>query len=314
MENSFLPEDQFGYVDFKNSSNINKSRKFIYIICLVICLFIFYFLFLSAPADFPLPSVVRIEKGSSLRNVSSILKKQNIIHSRTAFEFFVIIMGGEKHMISANYLFENKLPVFEIARRISGGEHNMAPVTLTIPEGLNLNQIADMAVSKLVDFDKAKFLLAVKDKEGYLFPDTYFFLVNANEIDVIKSMTENFEKKLTPLLPEISSSGKTKKDIIIMASIIEWEAKGDTDRGVISGILWKRIKIGMPLQVDAALETYKTKGLPRSPIGNPGLEAIKASIHPQSSPYFYYLHDKNGNIYYAKTFSEHKENIARYLK
>ena len=99
-----------------------------------------------------------------------------------------------------------------------------------------------------------------------------------------------------------------------MASIIERESKGDVDRRVISGILWKRIKIGMPLQVDAAPDTYKTKGLPKSPIGNPGILAIQAAIHPTRSPYLYYLHDKNGNIYYAKTFLEHKQNIARYLK
>ena len=167
---------------------------------------------------------------------------------------------------------------------------------------------------KLANFNKDKFLLEAKDKEGYLFPDTYFFLNNANETDVIKSMSDNFEKKINPLLSEIISSGKTEKEIIIMASIIEREAKGEIDRDVISGILWKRISIGMPLQVDAAPETYKVKGLPKSPICNPGLEAIKASIHPQSSPYLYYLHDKDGNIHYARTFAEHKKNKLKYLK
>jgi UPF0755 protein len=70
----------------------------------------------------------------------------------------------------------------------------------------------------------------------------------------------------------------------------------------------------MPLQVDAMPDTYKNKGLPNSPIGNPGLKAIEAAIHPQTSPYLYYLHDKNGNIYYAKTFTEHEVNIKKYLK
>jgi UPF0755 protein len=98
-----------------------------------------------------------------------------------------------------------------------------------------------------------------------------------------------------------------------MASLIEGEAKGDIDRGIISGILWKRIKIGMPLQVDASPETYKVKGLPKSPIGNPGIKTIEAAINPQNSPYFYYLHDKNGNIHYAKTFTEHEANIKKYL-
>jgi UPF0755 protein len=314
MENSFLPDD-FGHNVGYPASSIGKIKKIVfYAVGLIIFLSLFYFSFLSAPGNFPLRTVVKIEPGMSLHSVSSVLKKQHIIRSRLAFEILVIIWGGEKHIISADYLFENKLPVFEIARRIAGGKHHMAPVVVTIPEGFDVNQIGDIATLELANFNKTEFLLGARDKEGYLFPDTYFFLNNADEIDVIKSMSDNFEKKINPLLSEIISSGQTGKDIIIMASIIEREAKGEIDRGVISGILWKRISIGMPLQADSAPETYKVKGLPKSPIGNPGLEAIKVAIHPQSSPYFYYLHDKNGNIHYAKNFSEHTKNKSIYLK
>ena len=268
---------------------------------------------MSAPKNFPAGVVVKIEPGMSLRKVSSKLKNEHIIRSRLAFEAFVIIFDREKRIISTDYYFENKMSVYEIARRISKGEHDMAPISVTIPEGFDLNQIGDAFAQELTNFSKAKFLSQAKNLEGYLFPDTYFFLTTNKEEDVIESMSKNFEKKTAPLLPEIISSGKTEKDIIIMASIIEREAKGDADRGVISGILWKRISINMPLQVDAAPETYKTRGLPESPIGNPGLLAIKASIHPQSSPYLYYLHDKNGNIHYAKTFAEHVKNKLKYL-
>ena len=290
-----------------------QNKNIFYILGAVLFLVFFYILFLGAPSNFPVNKVIKIEVGMSLRNVSDILKKEHVIRSRLAFESFMRILGGENHIISANYLFEKKLPVFEIARRIAGGEHHTAPVVITIPEGFDINQIADTASLKLENFNKAEFFIKTKDLEGYLFPDTYFFLNNANETDVIKSMSENFNKKITPLFTEIASSGKSEKDIIIMASIIEGESKGDIDRGVISGILWKRIKIGMPLQVDSAPLTYKTKGLPKSPISNPGLAAIVASIHPQSSPYFYYLHDKDGNIHYAKTFTEHNQNIKKYL-
>lgn len=194
-------------------------------------------------------------------------------------------------------------------------EHQPAPVAVvTIPEGFNLNQIADTASSKLANFNKINFLLETKGLEGYLFPDTYFFLRNANEKDVIKSMNDNFERKIIPLTPEIISSGKTEKEIVEMASIIEREAKGDADRGIISGILWKRIKIGIPLQVDSVPDTYKTKGLPENPIGNPGQKAIEVAINPQSSPYLYYLHDKDGNVHYATTFAEHLKNIQKYLR
>src|SRR5258706_13074227 len=97
-------------------SKLNKKNA-IYILCSVAFLIIFYFLFISGPADFPSGVIVKIEPGMSLRNVSAILNTKHIIRSRVAFESFAIIMGVEKHIISANYLFENKLPVFKIARR-----------------------------------------------------------------------------------------------------------------------------------------------------------------------------------------------------
>jgi UPF0755 protein len=291
----------------------SANKGFFYILSAIIFLVFFYTLFLTAPSNFISRTIVSVEPGMSLHNVSAVLKKDNIIRFRLPFEFFMIIFGGEKHLISADYLFENKLPVWQVAERIARGEHHMPPVSVTIPEGFNVNQIADVFSSKLANFNKTKFLAQAKGLEGYLFPDTYFFLTNADEKDVIISMSDNFNKKITPLLPKITSSGKTEKEIIIMSSIIEREAEGNIDRGVIAGILWKRISIGMPLQVDVAPETYKTKGLPESPIGNPGTLAIESAINPQNSSYLYYLHDKNGNIHYAKTFAEHQANIKKYL-
>ena len=96
--------------------------------------------------------------------------------------------------------------------------------------------------------------------------------------------------------------------------MIEGEPRGEEDRGFLSGILWKRFDIGMPLQADAAPETYKRRGLPESPISNPGIKAILVAIYPKTSPYLYYLHDREGNIHYAKNFEEHIKNKSRYLR
>ena len=254
----------------------------------------------------------------SLRSVSSTLKKQHIIRSRAVFEAFMIIFEGEKHVFSADYLFEDREPVYKVARRISKGERYLASVKVTIPEGFNVYDIADLFDAKLANFNKEKFLLNAEDREGYLFPDTYFFFATDTEVDVLSSMSENFNKKIEAIRPQIIASskvtGRTEEDLIIMASLIEGEAKGELDRELISGILWKRLGLSMPLQVDAAQETYKVKGLPESPIGNPGLLAIRAALYPQNSPYLYYLHDKDGNIHYAKNFAEHRRNVDKYLK
>lgn len=268
----------------------------------------------SAPKNFPSGSIFKIEQGSGLRSVSLDLKDAHIIRSRILFEVFAILLGGEKRVKEADYYFENKLSVYEVARRIVKGEHHTAPIVVTIPEGFNAVQIADAFASKLSNFDRSLFLLKAVSLEGYLFPDTYFFLTTANEDDVLQSISENFKKKIKTVQVDILASGKTEKNIIIMASLVEGEGKGEEDGEFISGILWKRLSIGMPLQVDVAPETYKAKGLPKSPIGNPGLRAIKSAIYPKSSPYLYYLHDKDGNIHYAKSFAEHKQNVLKYLK
>ena len=292
----------------------SANRVFFYVLGVIAFLSFFYSLFLNAPANFSPGTIFRIEEGMSLRNVSLELKREDIIQSRLAFEAFVIIFGGEKHVISADYLFEARASVWEVARRISKGERHLAPVKVTIPEGFNMHDIVSVFSTKLTNFNKEKFLLEAKDKEGYLFPDTYFFFTTANEEDVLKSLTDNFKKKISMLEQDIMQSGKGEEDIIIMASVLEKESKGSIDRDIISGILWKRLSQGMFLQADAAPETYKNKGLPKSPISNPGLQAIKAALYPQNSPYFYYLHDKTGNIHYAKSFSEHRQNISKYLK
>ena len=280
----------------------------------VLFLVLVYFLFFSAPKDFPSGSVTEITYGASLRSVSFHLKDGQIIRSRILFEAFAILYGGEKHIISGKYLFEDKIPVWSVARRVAEGKRGLLAVKVTIPEGFDITQTSEVFVSNLMNFNREIFLAAARDKEGYLFPDTYFFFNTDTEADVVKLMSENFKKKTAPLAPEIAVSGRTEKEIIVMASIVEREAKGEKDREVISGILWKRLAMDRPLQVDAAPVTYKERGLPESPIASPGLLAIKAAIYPKSSPYLYYLHDADGNIHYAKNFEEHKANKIKYLK
>lgn len=281
---------------------------------------LFFGLFLfSPPSAFPADSVFTVPEGASLRRTSRELKEENLIRSRMVFEAAVILMGGEKHIISGNYLFEDKLSALTIAKRISKGQRGRVAIKVTIPEGYDTTQIADALSGKLAAFDKQAFTLAAAGLEGRLFPDTYFFFNIDAEVDIVKILNENFEKKIAGLEAEITASGKSAEEIIIMASIIEREAKGkndtgDDDREFISGILWKRLARGIALQADAAPVTYERRGLPDSAIANPGLLALKAAIHPKDSPYLYYLHDKEGVIHYAKTFDEHRANIAKYLR
>ncbi|MEK7588608.1 MAG: endolytic transglycosylase MltG [Patescibacteria group bacterium] len=320
MDNTELEkEENAESLDFDKNQGLKKNNilykmLFFSLSGIVLFLIIFYLSFVQAPANFRVGEIVTIEEGESLRSVSLKLKEQNFIKSRIAFESFVIIYGGEKHIIPGDYLFEKKYSVSEIAYRISKGDRRLSMVKITIPEGFDLEEISEICSLKLENFSKSKFLELAKNDEGYLFPDTYFFDSTDNEKDVYSFMKKNFDKKTTNILKEIQDKGMDKEDIIIMASILEKEAKGDADREIISGILWKRLSIGMALQVDAAPITYKERGLPKSPISNPGILAIRAAMYPEASSYLYYLHNQEGEIYFAKTFDEHRQNKKKYLR
>lgn len=173
--------------------------------------------------------------------------------------------------------------------------------------------------------------------EGYLFPDTYRVYADASAEDIVRKMLENFDRKLTAeLRAEVAAGKRSLHQIITMASLIEAEIANHEDRPTAAGILWKRRDRGMLLQVDATVNyvtgkhdprvsrddtgvdssynTYKYPGLPRGPIGNPGMSAILAALRPKESPYWYFLTTKDGKTVFSRTLEEHNANVARYLK
>ncbi|TSC60995.1 MAG: UPF0755 protein, partial [Parcubacteria group bacterium Gr01-1014_107] len=212
---------------------------------------------------------------------------------------------------------------------------DLSPRKITIQEGLNVFEIAELLQNHLPKFDKQKFLNLAEDKEGYLFPDTYFFAPNVKAETVIETMENNFKKKISELRLILEDSGRTTEEIVSMASILETEAKTEESRRIISGILWKRLEMEIPLQVDVTFKyingkntyqltredlkidspynTYIYKGLPPGPISNPGLNALLAALEPKETEYLYFMSDKKGNFYYAVTFEEHVRNKSRYL-
>lgn len=180
--------------------------------------------------------------------------------------------------------------------------------------------------------------------EGFLFPDTYRVFTDATAEDVIFKMLTNFDRRLTAeMRAEIERQGKTIYEVIIMASLIEKEAPmnysdpENRDARIVSDIFWGRLKIGQALQSDATLSylfndnnpahsgeelrvdspynSYKYRGLPPTPICNPGIKAIEAAIYPIPTNYNYFLTNLDGsNIYYASTYEEHLQNKYKYLK
>lgn len=291
---------------------------------------------LLPPATFPVPYQITVNSGQTLFSISKELLDDGVIKNRRVFEMFVITFGDENHISEGEYYFEKPVSSIEIALRITGRDFGVAKRKVTFPEGFSNKEMATRLTDTFDSFDTALFVSLSKNQEGYLFPDTYGFFPSTTPDVIVTALRKNFDKKIEKLQPQISLSKRSLSDIVIMASIIEKEARGENDRGLVSGILWNRIDAGIPLQVDAPFiyllgkeskeltktdlatkslyNTYLHKGLPPTPINNPGLAAIEAAITPEPSSYFFYLHDAEGAIHYAKTYTEHLANIKKYLK
>ncbi len=315
---------------------LEENKTIVSIFCLYLIFSIFHYNFIKAPNNVIVNSYFKIEKGQHLSQIALNLKNEGIIKSTEAFKIFTIFLGGDKKIIAGDYLILGGESSYRIAKRIISGSYQSVSIKVTVPEGTSNKEIADILYKKLYNFDKKAFLEKTKDMEGFLFPDTYFFGPKADLDEIVLKMTSNFDRKISEFQKQIETSKKSTKEIITMASILEGEAKSKEDRKIISGILWRRMVLKIPLQVDATFKyingkgtselslddlkinspynTYVNLGLPKGPINNPGKETIDASLNPIKTEYLYFLTGNDGKMYYSKTFEEHKIKKQKYLR
>jgi len=252
-------------------------------------------------------TIFSIQKGEGSREIGYNLQMQGIIRSGPFFRLYVLTIGDSFELQAGDYLVSRSLSLFDIVRKFTRGD--VIQEKLTIVEGWNIKDIENYLAQKGRD------TAISPDLEGYLFPDTYHVANNASADNIIAMMRANFEQKFdSALRQETLRQGKTIAQIVAMASLLEKEVKTLEDKKIVAGILWKRLSIGMALQVDAEPNTYKERGLPARPIANPGLESIQAALYPQDNPYWYYLSTPEGKTIFSKTLEEHNVAKAKYLK
>lgn len=321
-------------IKLKNARDfILKSKKEIIFLTffLILCCWVFI---TTIPKGFQPNTLFEIEEGESLKTVSQKLDDSGLIKSKTLFSILMILKGDDDNIVSGEYLFHNPESIFTIADRFSKGEYGISSITVTFPEGVTLNEMANILEDKFPDFNRKEFEIKTSLYEGYLFPDTYIFPENADVDLIIQTLISNFEDKMESIKNILKESGKDLREIIIMASIVEKEAT-ENSRRQIANILWKRMEIEMPLQVDATFvyergkgtfdlsredlrtdspyNTYTKAGLPPTPISNPGLESIKAAAQIEDTDYLFFLTGRDGEMYYAETHDEHVLNKQKYL-
>lgn len=290
---------------------------------------------------------VIVARGSTFHDIASQLASAGIIGNEAAFRLYAKITRADTAAHAGEFRFApHQTPAQVLAQLESGGAQ--VAKWITIPEGFTGKQIAqrlqDEGIGGASAFEAA-FLhdsLVVggarsKNLEGFLFPSTYLIPNDASPKTVEDILTAQFRKELPKdAVRKARAHGLTVPQVVTLASLIEREAKADDERPLMAGVYYNRLKLGMPLEVDATIEyalpehhdvitygdlktdspynTYLHQGLPPTPIANPGEPSLQAAFNPKPSPYLYYVYKGNGHHAFARTLAEQNANIAKYLK
>ena len=293
------------------------------------------------PGDVSLKAFV-IEQGDTTGDIVLELESEGLIKSGFAFRQALKASGKADQIVPGDYKLKASMSTTQIVEELTSGPDER---WVTLIEGWRVEQMAERLYAQL-GIERSEFLKAAK--EGYMFPDTYLFSPDITAADIVARLQANFEDKYTAELQQkIRAQGLTPEQGVILASLVEQEARSDKVRTEVASIMLKRLKMGMKLDIDATVRyamdsadykrngkvekywqpirqadysavispfnTYLNNGLPPAPICNPSLSSLNAVANADpKTPYVYYFHNLNGETYYGRTLDEHNENIANY--
>jgi len=259
-----------------------------------------------------------------------------LILSKDIFRWAVYFTMSEKKIKSGDYEFYFSITTLPIVYNLIKGPK---VVKVTIPEGFTVEQIAQRLFSKEIIADTIEFVTYVKSKniEGFLFPETYYFYKNQLLEEVVNKMVKEFYKKYIPEFTQRAYELKISTyQVVILASIIEKEAKSFEEKKLVSAVFHNRLKKGWnlescatvryalkkykepltykDLEVNSKYNTYKYPGLPPSPICNPGLDSIKAALYPKETDDLFFFTPDNNTLVFSKYYKQHLEKQKKMKK
>lgn len=299
-----------------------------------------------------------VAEGIGLTAIAEVLEQEGIISHPLLFVYEVWKEGKSRSLQAGTYALSPSMNIKEIAAAISGGDVQKSVARVTLPEGLRIEAVEKRLRQSGIAIEEGEFTAAAGIRaslarevyknefiknipaggnlEGYLFPETYDFKRDAGLHDIIQKMLDEFEERVVSLYEkEKTKTNLSLHEAVTLASLVEKEARTSEDMKRVSGVLYNRLLIGMPLQVDATLmyimgktgpeltdsdktvaspyNTYQNRGLPQGPIASPGLRAVQAALNPEQNDYLYYLSAQDGTTFFSKTLDEHNEKKLRYL-
>ncbi|MFA8341537.1 MAG: endolytic transglycosylase MltG [Rhodothermaceae bacterium] len=292
-----------------------------------------------------------IQKGATLTSVVDQLYKTKVINSKLAFKAAALMSNAETGIKAGRYEIPNGLSYFGLVDLIIKGQPEEATL-VTIQEGIWQHNLAKL-FAKEMNIDEDEFNVLSKDQqfikslginsstlEGFLLPDTYYFNNSSTAEDILRKLYRETQKFFNDTLKDkMKARGMTMKEVLTLASIVDGETNIESEFKTIAGVYHNRLKKGMRLQADPTVQylirtkrrrankvyykdleidspynTYRNKGLPPSPINNPGKLAILAALEPEKHNYYYFCATGNGGHKFAKTLSEHNKNVRDYRR
>ncbi|MBN1446190.1 MAG: endolytic transglycosylase MltG [Candidatus Omnitrophica bacterium] len=281
--------------------------------------------------------LVEIPEGALAEEIAKSLEQTGVIREADWFLYLTNRYNVQEKLQSGIYEFSGRTSLKKVISRIVKGE--VVLIRLTVPEGYTLKEIAQLLERKKLAGSEEfiKYAEGIKKLEGMLFPDTYFFPHNVSAEAIASTMYRRFKNVFEDLYGEpVTDSNFSKvKEIVTIASIVEKEAMYASEREIIAGIIYKRLKKNMPIQscstvlfalgtpksrlsgkdlnVKSPYNTYTHKGLPPGPICSPGLSSLKAAVNPRKTDYLYFVSMGDGRNHFSSTYREHLNASKTFL-
>jgi UPF0755 protein len=296
--------------------------------------------------------LVTVEPGMAASQILRTLEREGVLADAQLARTYLIYFMGDPKIQAGEYRFRGPLTTAEVLRMLVEGR--TVTVSVTIIEGLTLEEIAgQLAKSRFgrrevfLDLMRSPRLIAdldpdAPDLEGYLFPETYTFASGTGEREVVETLIETFrqrfDREVRPLLAG-GSPGRTVRQVVTLASIVEKEARVDAERPLIAAVYRNRLDRGIGLAADPTVvyalkrlgrwngnlrredlrmespyNTYRWAGLPPGPICSPGLASIVAAAQPAAVPYLYFVSRNDGTHVFAETLQEHNRNVETWQR
>lgn len=291
----------------------------------------------NKPGTLQEEKLILIKPGSSIKSIAKQLSTENVISNDFAFIIKARIENGSKPLKAGEYAFEPKISTKDAIKKMQEGK--IYQRSITFPEGLTSKEIVDILNSNEVLIGES---ITSIPYEGSLLPETYNFTLGDTKQDIINRMQTSMTETLEKLWNERSEyiSVKDKKETVILASIVEKETGVKEERPRVAGVFMNRLNRGIPLQTDPTViyaltmgqkklereltlkdlkkpspyNTYTVKGLPPTPIANPGAESIRAVLNPEYNSYIYFVANGTGGHIFAETLEEHNKNVKNWRK